>query len=388
MSPQESQERLARLRCAVVLPTYNNARTLRDVITQTLEWSRDIIVVNDGSTDNTSEILADMDGITVIEYPDRKNKGKGHALMTGLRQAAKMGFAHAITMDTDGQHFASDIPTFIDEAETHPGSLLVGARNLSADGMPGKNTFANKFSNFWFTVETLQKLSDTQSGFRLYPLGPMDGMKFYTPRYEFEVEVLVRMAWRGVRVANVPIRVLYPEDRVSHFRPGPDFLRISVLNTVLFCIALLWFYPLTLIRNIRSGKATKFLKENVIEAEETAVTIAMSIGVGIGCAILPIWGFQMLTAIGTAHICKLNKIVAAAFANISIPPLIPLIVYASLKVGAALTGHDASVSLETASLENARDSMLTYIAGATALAAMAATVATLMAYPLIRLFRR
>lgn len=101
--------------------------------------------------------------------------------------------------------------------------------------MPSKNTFANKFSNFWYKVETGQTLSDSQSGFRLYPLTRLKGMRFYTPRYEFEVEVIVRAAWRGVAVKNIPIRVYYPpqEERVSHFKPAKDFTRISVLNTCL-----------------------------------------------------------------------------------------------------------------------------------------------------------
>ena len=149
-------------------------------------------------------------------------------------------------MDSDGQHFADDIPTFIEKIEQKPGSILIGARNLRADNMPGKNTFANRFSNFWYKIETGNTLQDTQSGFRLYPLKQIKGIHLLTRKYEFEVEIIVRAAWKGINVENVPIKVYYPpkEERVSHFRPLRDFTRISILNTILVIYALLFYLSL------------------------------------------------------------------------------------------------------------------------------------------------
>ena len=235
------KERMAALRCAVIMPTYNNAGTIAKVISDVKEFSDDVIVVNDGSTDETASILASIEGIKVIDYPN--NKGKGYALKLGLSKAYEWGYRYAITIDSDGQHYADDIPVFIEKIEEKPDSLLIGARNLTADNMPSKNTFANKFSNFWYKVETWQDLSDTQSGFRLYPLEKLQNIRFITRRYEFEVEVIVRAAWRGINVENVPIKVYYPpvEERVSHFRPLKDFTRISILNTVLVLYALLFY---------------------------------------------------------------------------------------------------------------------------------------------------
>ena len=223
-----------------VLPTYNNEKTIMQVIDDVLKYVDNVIVVNDGSTDSTHKLLSPRQDIILIEYPDGKNRGKGYALKMGLREASRMGYDYAISMDTDGQHFASDIPAFIDAIGKEPDSLIIGARNLHADGMPGKNTFANRFSNFWFKVETLHTLSDSQSGFRLYPLKRLEGMKFFTPRYEFEVEIIVRAAWRDIKVWNIPINVIYPEDRVSHFRPLRDFTRISILNTFLVAFAFIY----------------------------------------------------------------------------------------------------------------------------------------------------
>lgn len=236
-------DRLKNLGCIVVIPTYNNAGTIAQVISSVQEFASDIMVVNDGSTDSTSEILHSIDGIKLLEY--EKNQGKGYALKLALRTAYELGFTYALTIDADGQHYADDIPRFVQRIEEVPGSLLIGARNLTADNMPSKNTFANNFSNFWFKVETGRRLSDTQSGFRLYPLAPLDGMRFISGRYEFEVEVIVRASWAGVNVENVPIKVYYaPEgERVSHFKPFRDFARISVLNTVLVFFAIVYHYP-------------------------------------------------------------------------------------------------------------------------------------------------
>ena len=244
------KERMKALKCAVLIPTYNNSTTIAKVIEDVKEYADEIIVVNDGSTDNTSEILSTTKDIRVIEYT--QNQGKGYALKLGLSKAHEWGFRYAITIDSDGQHYADDIPVFIKRIEEVPDSLLIGARNLTADNMPSKNTFANKFSNFWYKVETGQTLTDTQSGFRLYPLAKLQNVRPITRRYEFEVEIIVRAAWRGVNVENVPIKVYYPpiEERISHFRPLRDFTRISILNTVLVSCAVLYYYPCRFIRSL------------------------------------------------------------------------------------------------------------------------------------------
>ena len=131
----------------------------------------------------------------------------------------------------------------------------------SSENMPSKNTFANRFSNFWYKVETGQELSDTQSGFRLYPLEKLQNIHFITRRYEFEVEIIVRAAWRGVNVENVPIKVYYPpvEERVSHFRPLHDFTRISILNTALVLYALLLYYPWKFLQALTYSNIKNFI---------------------------------------------------------------------------------------------------------------------------------
>ena len=228
-------------RLCIIIPTYNNAGTIRQVVDDACRICADVIVVNDGSTDDTSEILSTLPGTTtVVSYA--KNKGKGHALVEGFRKAKELGFTHAVTMDADGQHFADDIPLLVEAMKKDPDAIIVGSRNLTEENMPRQNTFANRFSNFWFRLQTGIDLPDTQSGFRLYPLASLRGLGLITSRYEAELELMVFAAWAGVSVLSVPVRVYYPpaEERVSHFRPVYDFFRISVLNTVL-CIGALFF---------------------------------------------------------------------------------------------------------------------------------------------------
>lgn len=236
-------------RYCVIIPTYNNSGTLADVVERALKVCPNVVVVNDGSTDN---IEAELCGINVIVISHERNLGKGKALKTGLRYAGMNGYTHAVTIDADGQHFPEDIPALIEASAEHPESIIVGCRNLTSENMPRQNTFANRFSNFWFRLQTAQKLDDTQSGFRIYPLESLYGMRLVTSRYEAELELLVFAAWHGVSVKGVPVRVWYaPEgERVSHFRPFWDFFRISVLNTILCFGALLVGLPLAILRKI------------------------------------------------------------------------------------------------------------------------------------------
>ena len=234
--------------CAVV-PTYNNAGTLAGVLDGVYKHISDIIVVNDGSTDGTAALLAGSPvPFTLVKF--EANKGKGAALKAGLLKARELGFDYAVTIDSDGQHFPSDIPAFLSAIAENPGAMIIGSRNIKAENMSRGSIFANHFSNFWFTLQTWIKLPDTQTGFRAYPLAGLPSLAMLTSRYEAELELLVFSAWRGVRLIPIPVKVDYPEDRVSSFRPGADFARISVLNTILCLLALVYGYPRLLIHKI------------------------------------------------------------------------------------------------------------------------------------------
>ena len=147
--------------CAVI-PTYNNVGTVAGVVRGVLAQGLPVLVVDDGSTDGTEEAFKGLE-ITYLRHP--KNRGKGIALRTGLEEARRLGYRFALTIDADGQHDPGDIPALVAAAGDR--TLVIGSRNIAADGMSSGSTFANKFSNFWFTVQTGRKLPDTQTGFRV-----------------------------------------------------------------------------------------------------------------------------------------------------------------------------------------------------------------------------
>ena len=256
------QDTLRARAICVVIPTYNNAATVERVVRGCLDYCLDVIVVNDGSNDGTHEILAGINSITCLEYA--KNRGKGYALKTAFRHAKRAGFAYAITLDADGQHFPEDIQTMLEANRQHPGELIVGQRQMEGTERSKGSSFANRFSNFWFWVQTGRRLSDTQSGYRLYPLKKLYGLWYVTNRYEAELELMVFASWHGVKIKGTDIDVYYPprEQRVSHFRPAMDFCRISVLNTVLCLLAVIYGLPLRLFRWLmkwlRTGYAALF----------------------------------------------------------------------------------------------------------------------------------
>jgi glycosyltransferase involved in cell wall biosynthesis len=235
-------KRIRDLSLCVIVPTYNNAGTLAAVIDSILGYTTEIIVVNDGSTDNTEEILNEFDCLNIVSY--KKNRGKGYALGCGFNMAERRGYRYAVTMDADGQHFASDIVAFVDAIEKNPDVFIAG-RRITEGNMPAGNSFANRLSNFWFNVMTLNNLHDTQNGFRLYPLQRMDGMRPFFNRYEAELELMVRCAWKGIKILPATTRVYYPpkEERVTHYRPVKDFLRITGVNVLFVLLSIVYGYP-------------------------------------------------------------------------------------------------------------------------------------------------
>jgi glycosyltransferase involved in cell wall biosynthesis len=375
---------------AVLVPTYNNATTLAAVLRDVLSYTTHVIVVNDGSTDNTAAILDTFPQIQRVEYTP--NRGKGIALRRGFRYAVNQGYDYVITMDADGQHFAADLPVMLEKLETERKTIVIGARNLQQENMPGKNTFANKFSNFWFYVETGLKGPDTQSGYRLYPVYAMNKMRFWCTKYEFEIEVLVRSAWKGIKIDWAPIKVYYPpaEERISHFRPFRDFSRISVLNTILVTIAFLYIKPRDFVRYLLKAENWRTMwYEHVLNKEESNARKALSIGFGVFMGIVPIWGFQMVTAMALAVLFKLNKALVFMSCHVSLPPMIPFVIFASFATG-RLWVRDGSMMLPFStdlSLDIIRQNLFQYLTGAVTLAVVCGVLATLVVYVLLAIFR-
>ncbi len=390
MNPVRTYERFKHLRTCVIVPTYNNEKTLTKLLQDVMIYTDQIIIVNDGSTDSTPAILARFRSLQQISY--KQNVGKGWALRSGFKKALELGFQYAITIDSDGQHFAEDLPKFLDEVEKSHDCLIIGKRNMEQAGIPGKSSFGNKFSNFWYWVETGYKMGDTQSGYRLYPIERLRKMNFFTKKFEFEIEVIVRAAWNGIFITSVPVKIFYEEKskRISHFRPFQDFSRISVLNTVLVSIALVYIKPRDFLRKLIKKETRQELLRQLFHPDDSHFKKAASIGFGVFMGIVPIWGFQLITAIALSIVFKLNKALVILAANISFPPFIPFILYLSHLTGKIWMGEKAvDISFSKGfTLQAIQDSFAQYIYGAITLSFFSGLLAASLSFLCLKLFRR
>ncbi len=354
----------------MLIPTFNNVGTLSRVLDGVLAMTQNVVVINDGATDGTEEILHSYSEIHQVHLP--KNKGKGNALKIGFQEAIKLGYDFAITIDSDGQHFPEDIPVFLAalQQEETKNVLYIGSRNMKQHDVPGSSSFGNRFSNFWFWFETGTWLTDTQCGYRLYPLREIKKLNLYTPKFELEIEIIVKAAWSGTLVKNIPVKISYDDvERVSHFRKGPDFARISVLNTVFVFLTLFYIKPRDFFRKIQKKGIRKFLTEDILGSKDSPRKKALSIALGFFIGLSPFWGLHTLLVLGLAFLFKLNKPIAFAFSNISLPPFIPFVLYLSVQTGVCITGEENFFNLDTI-MDNllALKGLKTYLIGSFALA--------------------
>jgi glycosyltransferase involved in cell wall biosynthesis len=320
-------KQLTKVKLMVVIPVYNHSNTLRKVVVSALEVNDSVMVVDDGSTDGGLDSLAGLD-VQILQHP--LNRGKGAAIMTAAKACRQLEMTHMVTIDADGQHDPVEIRKFLAKIRSEPFSIIVGRRDFRTANIPGLTKFGRHFSNFWFRIQTGQSLSDTQSGFRAYPLLVLDNLKLREKRFAFEVEVLVKAAWAGVKFQEVDINVFYPpaDKRISHFRVLRDNWEISLLNTK-FTMMSMFPIPhrqilceykdeerITLRHPIRSIK--QLLTQKISPGRLAA---AGALGVFLGT--LPLIGIHTITILFTAGFFRWNKIVALSTSQMCMPPLVP-----------------------------------------------------------------
>ena len=241
----------------VVIPVYNHEHAVDGVVRAVLAQNLSCIVVDDGSSLECARVLdalvATMPShVSLIRHP--VNRGKGVAVLTGLRYAAEEGYTHALQIDADGQHQVSDIPRFLEHAVAHPQALIVGRPEYGAT-VPWLRLYARYLNHVWVWINTLSlQIKDSMCGFRVYPLAPviaLDQRRKLGARMNFDIEILVRLYWEGLEIINIHTPVAYPSDGVSHFRGLLDNFLISRTHTTLF-FGMLLRLPMLIGRNWRT----------------------------------------------------------------------------------------------------------------------------------------
>lgn len=312
-----------------VVPVYDHGATVGRVVRELGALGAPVIAVDDGSSDDSGAAAAAA-GAVLVRH--EHNQGKGAALRTGFAAARERGFARALTCDADGQHPA-DACAALAAQPASDRDIVVGVRDMAA--APGPSRFGRTFSNFWVRMCCGVAPGDSQSGLRIYPLEPVLALAIRAPRYHYEMEVLVRLVWAGGGIATVPVRVIYPPDRVSHFRLVRDNLRITAMFTRLMTRRCLPWPHRRLIDGQRPPWYDRFLGHLDPVAAGTAA------GVGAAFAVAPAPGAQMLLAGYVAWSLRLNLPLVLLASNLSAGPLLAAWAAVAMAIGHGLRKGEA-----------------------------------------------
>ncbi|MDT8452661.1 MAG: glycosyltransferase family 2 protein [Gammaproteobacteria bacterium] len=215
---------------AVIIPSYNEEATIYDIATRALAFSSLVIVIDDGSTDHT---IANLQDLPVILIKNEVNQGKAATLWRGIQAARQHNLKYIVSLDGDGQHAPEDIPRLLAESEIKPGNIIIGARLADKSAIPAKRYYANRVANFWLAWAAGYPISDSQSGFRVYPNKLFDDLEISISKrnsFVFESEILIKAAQRGIECVAVSIPAVYAKNaRPSHFRGVRDITLITIM---------------------------------------------------------------------------------------------------------------------------------------------------------------
>ncbi len=333
-------------RPVVIAPTYNNAATLQAVLDRILAVGAPVIVVNDGATDQTASILERFSSeraeftFRVVTHP--VNRGKAAALLTGFAEAARLGYTHAVTMDTDGQLEPEEIPRLLEAAGESRQALVLGCREEDIPGCPAKSLAGRRMSNALIRLECGRRLKDSQCGFRVYPLREVMSLRCRASRFGFETEIITRAVWAGLPVRESPVTCHYPlTGRVTHFRPWRDSIRHAGLHGRLLARAF-WPWPHKKLvaapaspswRDLARWGSPRELWRQLKAQSQDRFAVAGGIAAGVFIANLPALGYQTILALYVARRWHLNPIAAVIGSHASTPPVNLLLWGAAIWIG-------------------------------------------------------
>jgi glycosyltransferase involved in cell wall biosynthesis len=224
----------------VLIPVYDHEHAIGAVVTAVLEHDVSCMLVDDGSSATCAKVLDDLaaatpEKITLVRHAE--NRGKGAAVLSGFARAASDGYTHVLQIDADGQHCVADIPKFLNAAKEHPDAIIAGCP-IYDESVPAIRLYGRYATHIWVWINTLSlEIRDSMCGFRAYPVAPVIALAAHQKigtRMNFDTDILVRLFWDGLRVINLPTRVAYPADGVSHFRVWLDNVLITRMHAILF----------------------------------------------------------------------------------------------------------------------------------------------------------
>ena len=335
-------------RYVIVAPTYDNAPTLPGILNALRSLQLDVIVVNDGCTDRSADLLqtwAAAEELTRrIVLTHSHNRGKAAAMHTGFAHAHQLGYTHSITIDTDGQHDVTDVEPLLNLSRANPDALIIGVRSVG-DACPFASRLGRAISNFLIRLECGARAADSQSGLRVYPLDATMRLKRGAGRFGYETEIITRFAWAGLPIIESPIRCIYDVEggRTTHFSVGRDstsavFMHIGLVARSLFFIPpeklgdrdqtgtmverfLRWINPMRVWRQIRGDHAER-------------KRFASSFATGIFIATLPPFGLKTIVCLLLSKWFKLQPVVVVGSSSLNTPPIGTLTMAMSI-----ITGH-------------------------------------------------
>ncbi len=335
----------------VVAPTYNNAATLPDVMDRVKALGLPLIVVNDGSTDGTAALLADWQA----KHPDdqthvcahERNRGKAQALLTGFAEAGRLGYTHAVTLDTDGQLDPEQIPALLQAARRQPDALVIGCRDEHAADYPQRHRTGRRYGNFGIRLACGLRVQDSQCGYRVYPLELVRKVACRSGRFGYETEIITRAIWAGYSIVEEPVRCRYlpAERRVSHYQVWRDSLRLFRLAAALAGRRLLPWPPRQRPDVPRSYPSWHDLWRWVSPGQlwrqacgdhEERMIVAAALGFGATLGALPLGGWQVLVALYVARRLRLHPLAMVPSSCLTAIALRPLPVVVRLLLGLAL----------------------------------------------------
>jgi len=311
----------------IVIPVYNHSTTLTGVVNAALAVHDDVMVVDDGSTDKSTDTLA---GLNVHLIHHEQNLGKGAAIKTAAVAARKLGMTHIVTIDANGRYDPADFHLFAGALKKNTNSIIIGMRNFQKGEVPVLYRFSRRRANFWFQVQTGKSLSDVRCTFRAYPLTVLENLTLRTRRNSFEVEVLTKAAWAEVNLKEVNISAYFhrPEKRQFNFNFFMDNLRVTLFTFHLTMRSIVpWPHQKLISKDLSEEKISvlhplrsikTLLTENTSPRQLAA---AGALGVFIGT--LPLIGFHNIAILFAAGYFRLNKVVALATSGLCVPPLVP-----------------------------------------------------------------